>query len=231
LSAVALLNSVDQPHLWCDRYICRAIRDLAAIHAACYDTQQGRLPATIARFDAPAIVDAMELWQQLCLHAMPFFEQCGSEALCARIRSLITTARRWMPEYAEQPMTLVHNDCNPRNMAFRLASREAATCLYDWELCSIAPAQRDLAEFLCFTLGSDISADEARRYIDLHRRELSAQSGRTIDARVWLEGFRLALADFMLRRISVYAMLHGYVRQNYLPRVVRSWQNLDRHLT
>ena len=94
----------------------------------------------------------------------------------------------------------------------------------------MAPPQRDLAELLCFTLGATSSVERVRHYVELHRRQLSQNTGRVIDAEIWNQGFRLALADLMLRRLTMYTMLHSYVRQTYLPRVMRCWQALDRAL-
>ena len=51
----------------------------------------------------------------------------------------------------EAPHTLIHNDCNPRNMCLRKNyTSSPQLCLYDWELATIDTPQRDLVEFLSF---------------------------------------------------------------------------------
>jgi hypothetical protein len=112
-------------------------------------------------------------------------------------------------------------------MAFRRLEEGLCTCFYDWELCTMAPPQRDLAELLCFTLGTNVTGGRVRELVELHRTLLSQRTRQTIDATDWMQGFRLALADFALRRLSMYTMLHSYVRQRFLPRVMRTWQALD----
>jgi len=230
LTGAKLLNCVDRPELWVGKYIAAAIRDLAAIHAPWYDAKAGdaRVPSAIRRLDAAGIVESNELWQGLYDYGRAFFAHCGGTDLTARIEALLHTVAQWIPDYGRQPLTLVHNDCNPRNMAFKQHARELSTCLYDWELCTLAPPQRDLAELLCFTLRIDNVVEQAPYYIELHRRELSKNIGRALDVESWNQGFRLALADVMLRRLSLYAMLHSLVRQTFLPRVVKCWQALDR---
>jgi thioester reductase-like protein len=229
LAGTRLLNCVDRPELWVGKYIATAIRDLAAIHAPWYDAKAGdaRVPSAIRHLDAAGIVESSELWQGLFDYGRPFFAHCGGIALTARIEALVRNVAQWIPDYGRHPLTLVHNDCNPRNMAFKHNARALSTCLYDWELCTLAPPQRDLAELLCFTLRIDNVVEQAPYYIELHRRELSKNIGRALDVEAWNDGFRLALADVMLRRLSLYAMLHSLVRQSFLPRVVKCWQALD----
>ena len=58
---------------------------------------------------------------------------------------------------ADAPCTLIHNDCNPRNICLRksplqVSGESCSLCLYDWELAAIDVPQRDLAEFLTFVL-------------------------------------------------------------------------------
>lgn len=229
LTDVKLLNTVDQPNLWTDTYIEAAIRDLATIHAVHYrrELQLRELPPSIRTLNAAQIIDAQELWVSLCKYGRPFFIQCGGSEFAARIERLVSALDDWMSAYGGHPSSLVHNDCNPRNMAFRQTPQGPSMCLYDWELCTVAPPQRDLAELLCFTIGADGADARAHRYVELHRSELARNSGRPIDPDCWRSGFRFALADVMVRRLLMYTMLHSYVKQTFLPRVMRSWRALD----
>jgi hypothetical protein len=229
LTNVELLDAVDQPQLWQDTHITTAVRDLAAIHAVGYgrDVQALVGSRAVPRVSGNGIVSALPLWESLYEYTRPFLEKCGGQALAARVGALVATLPEWAPRYADQTSTLVHNDCNPRNLAFRRSGHALRTCLYDWELCAIAAPQRDLAELLCFTLPAADAAAQGPAFLELHRTELEREAGCVIDPESWQEGFRLALADFMLRRLSPYGMLHVHMRQSYLPRVVRCWQALD----
>ena len=229
LTDVELLDAVDQPQCWHSTHIATAVHDLAAIHAAGYgrDVQAIVGSHAVRRLCGNGIVSALPLWESLYDYTRPFLEQCGGETLAVRVGTLVATLPEWAPRYAAKTSTLVHNDCNPRNLAFRRSGHALRTCLYDWELCAIAPPQRDLAELLCFTVPAAEAATRGPGFLALHRMELERETGRVIDPESWQEGFRLALAEFMLRRLSLYGMLHMHVPQGYLPRVVRCWQALD----
>jgi len=230
LTDAELLDSIDQPHLWSREHIATALRDLALIHAIGYRANVRALPIAhaIPSLRATDITAALELWSALYEHEQPCLDDWGGADLVARVGSWVASAATWAPRYASHIPALVHNDCNPRNMAFRRNAHELVTYLYDWELCVFAPPQRDVAELLCFTLpAQDVDANW-RGYVELHRSELARRTGCTIEPGSWQEGFRLALADLMLRRLSLYMMLHARVRQRFLPRVVRCWHALDR---
>jgi thioester reductase-like protein len=220
LSGAALLDTVDRPELWTDTYLCRAIQDLALIHSLSYERQPDSGTAS-------NIIDLQELWHALYAHIEPLLLEIGGDALAGRVAALLRTIDDWAPEYAAHPTSLIHNDCNPRNMAFKVHPQGISTCLYDWELSELAPPQRDVAEFLCFTLSPEAAAERAAAYVDLHRQSLSRSIGRIVDIRIWNQGFRLALADLMVRRLFMYAMLHARVSQPFLPRVIRSWEAVE----
>ena len=228
LRDVDLLDSVERPQDWTARHLEHAVRDLAALHAPWYGRVADLPSDAWSSFGSTceATLEMRGLWSELCRHADPFLTRCGGERLSLRAYELLRTLEDWLPRYAAQTPALIHNDCNPRNLAFRRGPSGPTLCLYDWELSSLAPPQRDLAELLCFVLDEG-RAGEARPLVELHRRELSRRTGVLIDPASWHEGFALALADFMVRRLALYAMLHSFARQSFLPRVLHSWQALD----
>ena len=97
------------------------------------------------------------------------------------------------------PHTLVHNDCNPRNICLRkpgtpitLSTGDPATqrrstftpyssditmCMYDWELATIGVPQHDLAEFLAFSLQPNCPLQSRLEFIDFYRQHLQHYSG------------------------------------------------------
>ena len=79
---------------------------------------------------------------------------------------------------ASAPLTLIHNDCNPRNICLHKqdSGHSARMCLYDWELATLDTPQRDLAEFLTFTLSPATSAATRLELIDYYRRQLEIYS-------------------------------------------------------
>jgi thiamine kinase-like enzyme len=149
---------------------------------------------------------------------------------------LVDTVPDWWSRLERLPRTLIHNDFNPRNLAFRRSRRSRRSrreeagglrlCAYDWELACLGLPQRDLAELLCFVLPPSAAAESAPYYLELHRQALQQSSGRTIDRDQWRDGFGIALRDLMLQRLPLYALVHTFRPQRFLERVVRTWQAL-----
>lgn len=108
------------------------------------------------------------------------------------------------------PHTLIHNDCNPRNLCLRKPSSstnmntvmgdmsqgpqghqssdevpfkdQRCLCMYDWELCSVGVPQRDVAEFLSFTLSPDTAHSDRLDFIEFYRQHLQYYSGMEFPA-------------------------------------------------
>lgn len=86
---------------------------------------------------------------------------------------------------AAAPQTLIHNDCNPRNLCLRKRAledeerRDCRLCLYDWELATLDVPQRDLVEFLAFTIPPSSLNSYRLELIDFYRCNLEHYSGTT----------------------------------------------------
>lgn len=92
--------------------------------------------------------------------------------------------------YDSAPKTLVHNDCNPRNLCLRKSAlvvsedngsipyKDARTlCLYDWELARIDVPQRDVVEFLAFALEPTADPSVRMDLIEFYRKHFEYFSG------------------------------------------------------
>ena len=153
---------------------------------------------------------------------------------------LIDGIAGWRPALDAAPHTLIHNDFNPRNICLKpdddgpvapkrsTGLREGGwrLCAYDWELAAIGTPMRDLAELLCFVAPAGISRGAVEDLIDRHARRFAATAGVPIDRSVWRASFASALAELLVDRLSVYAMVHRVRPQRFLPRVLRTWSLL-----
>lgn len=164
-------------------------------------------------------------WERLSALTVRYARQLGECRLAERCRDLVETRSHWLADDAGLPVTLVHNDFNPRNLAFFGHGVDALHCMaYDWELATLGLPQRDLAELLCFAMEpSDIEPSALMERIDDHRRQLIEHTGTALPAREWLHGFRYAMRELLVERLGLYVLVDTVDRQPFLPRVLRSW--------
>ncbi len=211
---------------WSSCEIETALRGLAALHSVWRDRWETLASQSwLAPRRNPAQMAAMTpLWSALAANARPAFTSWAGPALAEVHESLLTGIERWWQPLDNDYQTLIHNDFNPRNIMLRgLPGDPLRLCAYDWELATIGAPQRDLAEFLCFVLKPETAADEAPTWVHRYLKLLEEQTGETIDPIEWDAGFRAAFCDFLIDRLGMYAMIHRFRPQAFLPRVVRTW--------
>jgi len=234
LSGAHLLDAADDVARWGEAEVDAAVDGIAAVHAATL----GRAPPDLglAPFETALERASMaELWVALAEHARPFTTDAGGPALAALHDALASDVAAWRRPLDDAPKSLVHNDCNPRNVALVRVGTGLALRAYDWELAAAAPPQRDLAELLAFVLPPDVEEARVRRLVERHRLAiergcaLEGGPGLRVDADLWHAGFRAALADLLVDRLALYAVAHRFRRQRFLPRVLATWARLFRY--
>jgi hypothetical protein len=216
------------PTAWTEPYRAAAIDGLAAIHATWLGRDQelvaapwiGEIPST------HSIVEMRPLWASLANHATPIFQRWAGPALVATHARLAAAPERWAPALESLPRTLIHNDFNCRNVALRNTVDGPQLVAYDWELATVGPPQRDLAEFLCFVLPEDVTSPIVAEAIEQHRTALERYSGHALERRAWQDGFHSALAHLLVSRLALYGMINRVRPLSFLPRVVRTWGRL-----
>ena len=133
------------------------------------------------------------------------------------------------------PWTLMHNDCNVRNMCLRETANgksQHSLCLYDWELVRIGVPQHDLVEFLMFILpeecGTGVILDHIEYYRSAFERELfkrddlSEYVRTSLDSNRFMEVFDMAVVEFLWNRLGLYMMGHRFAPLSYIERVVKN---------
>lgn len=220
----SLFDTAEDPSGWTDAHIAQAIEGLASLHAIWYgrETELRRKP-WIGYVQSPAgMAEMSDLWGALAHHAAPAFSSWARPGICAIQRKLVDAIPEWWPWIEAGPRTLIHHDFNPRNICLR----GTTLCAMDWELATIGAPQRDLAELLCFVMPADVEIGSLYRWLDHHRSSLERETGTTIDRAAWENGFRAGLYDLLVNRLSIYMVVHRVRRQNFLPRLVRTWHRL-----
>ena len=254
LRGAPLLDAVDRSDAWMTSHVETAVNGIAAIHGAWHsrvDELQQRPWMAAARTTA-TMIDMTPLWLALANHAAPLFARAVGLSLPSMQHALIERIAEWRPLLEDAPQTLIHNDFNPRNVCLRRvepaadrrpdpgADRPAnkprpdpesvaprfRLCAFDWELAAIGTPVRDLAEFLCFVSPADVDRPWVERLIVLHATRFAAAAGVTVNRDAWHAAFGAALAEILVDRLSIYAMVHRVRPQAFLPRVLRTWAAL-----
>ena len=222
----AVLSDAAGLSTWRPSHIQNAVDGLAALHGIWLgrDTELRAQPWIGYVQSASGMSEMVPLWGALADHAFPLFSSWADPDLVTIHRHLVARLDEWWPALESGPRTLIHNDFNPRNVCLR--GPNATLCAYDWELATLGAPQLDLVELLCFVLPADCTLDDVTRWIEQHRLALARERGDDIDPELWLEGFRSALYDVLINRLSIYAVVHRVRRQPFLPRVVRTWRSL-----
>ena len=221
VSDARVANASDRA--WTNREIDAALHGLAVLHAVWRDRWTMLVSQSwLAPQRSSAQMAAMiPLWSALAANARPAFMSWAGPALVKAHESLLCGIDRWWQPLGNSLQTLIHNDFNPRNIMLR--GQSLRLCAYDWELATIGAPQRDLAELLCFVLGPETAANDASFWLQRYLGLLEEQTKITIDRIEWETGFQAALSDFLIDRLAMYAMIHRFRPQLFLPRVVRTW--------
>lgn len=230
-----LMDSADDTSGWTQEHIQVAIRGIAEVHSIWYG-KEAELAEKDWIIDAPTAANMVEktrLWEMLGAHSAEEFPEWFSDTDLARYRDRLYSMKDWYSEIDAMPKTLIHNDFNPRNIAFRrLPAAEGqekgalTLCAYDWELATIQLPQHDLAELLVFTLQPDFNVEDVEQYIEQHRIELEVLAGEPIDSQQWRRGFTLSLWDLVINRLPMYAMAHTFRHYGFMDRVQATFRNL-----
>ncbi len=228
LSQLELLDSANDVSGWRPAHMEAAIGGIAQIHSIWYQREQELSEKSWLgpKMSSSSMSEMTDLWESLADYSWKYFSKWVDPDTQPLVAELIADVGQWWRTLEQMPHTLVHNDFNPRNIAFRNQDGQLRLCAYDWELAAPGIPQHDLAELLCFVLPSDCSLSLVRHYVELHRIALSQASGRSIETDSWRLGFQLALRDLILNRLPMYCLMQTFRPQPFLPRVVRTWRRL-----
>jgi tRNA A-37 threonylcarbamoyl transferase component Bud32 len=217
LEDVTLLNAVMQPQMFTEKHIYHVISQLAQWH---YEVQLEKLNLDYWT-DTPskAYMQCLEpLWGALLDHAQKHFPDLYTEKRVDFLKKAIENIPKDWEVLENYPKTLIHNDCNSRNMCFR----GLEPCLYDWELATIHAPQYDIVEFLCFTLNQE-RYHLRTEFIEYYYQKISSLDQRFQDKTLFLEVLRIVALHFGLHRLGMYMMAHTVSSYPFLPFVVNNY--------
>jgi hydroxymethylglutaryl-CoA reductase (NADPH) len=207
-----LFNSENHPEKWTEQLKMNAIQAIHAIHTTFVnDDAKGYVPA-VAVFDPSK---ALELYRQFNRLNAKDYEFLNIEASFQYLDSVLDQWTEEMP-VKKSKLTLVHNDFNPRNVSVRLDGR---LCIYDWELASYNIPQRDVFEFLAFTLVEDFTFSELENVLKQHFHLMKEWNDTAYSYQDYLDDFKIAGDEFLLTRVSFYMAGSTLVHYPFINRV------------
>ena len=217
-----MLGQEAHPEAWQPAQVQMVLDDLAAFHAAYLGRTHLLDPAIWAhRQDSDSMRRMRPLWEALWAHHRGEFPQLVDAARYELVAQLIEGSAADWERLDAAPRTLIHNDCNPRNLGLRPGPDGHRLVLYDWELARCHVPQHDLCEFLAFVLPPETAAAEREAWVETYRQALARHSGQALPAADFLATFRAAARDFTLNRLGLYLMAHTFKDYDFLPGVLR----------
>lgn len=230
LTDMVLMDSANDVSGWTDLHIKTALTGIAECHAIWFDREEalkncdwlGDYPTATGRIKLTHLYTMLNSYS---LHEHPDIIGVKQSERYISILEKMTT---WWPKIEDMKKTLIHNDFNPRNIAFRKTTDGLHLCAYDWELATLHIPQVDVVELLSYILVDNVTKPRVCEFVDFHRKQLEKQTGQSIDKTIWWEGFRYAVWEFFIARISLYLLTHAFRNHEYLDRVYATvWQLLD----
>lgn len=228
LTQTEMLDSIDVDTPWTDNHIRCAIVGLADIHSVWYlkENELQQQNWLLPKLRVSDIYEMKPLWHALAGIAAGRYSSAWKTPSQPLQQRTIDKMPSWWQELSELPHTLIHNDFNPRNVAFRNMTHGFQLCAYDWELATIGVPQYDLAELLCFVLSETADKNTVKNFLDLHRQQLQMACGIPIAVSDWEKGFRLSLRNLMVNRFPLYTLISKFKPQRFLPKVLQNWYRL-----
>jgi len=220
LSGLQMRNQEAHPEAWQAPHLQAVLQDLAGFHAAYLGRTEVLNPEIGGeRQDARQIRRMRPLWKALWAHhrtEFPDLLDAEAYALILLDQSGDTWAR-----LEAAPGSLIHNDCNPRNLCLRETDIGYQLVLYDWELARCHVPQHDMVEFLAFALPADSRPEVREDWARWYREALIQVSGKAWPEADFLEVFRAAAQDFTFNRLGLYLMAHAFKDYGFRPGVLK----------
>lgn len=208
-----LFNSENSPELWSDQHILGAIDAIHEVHVNFID-QQEEVPS-VQTFD---VTQGLELYQRFNEINRKDYDYLKTDHLFNELKQTMRLWQKKAPVFKGKK-TIIHNDYNPRNVAVR---SNGNICIYDWELAVLNVPQRDIFEFLGFTLTEDFSRERLEHLLHYHFEKVREINNKGYTWDDYLDDFMLAGNEFLIARVSFYLTGSTLVNYPFIERVFKT---------
>jgi hydroxymethylglutaryl-CoA reductase (NADPH) len=202
-----LFNSENSPELWTESLTRKAIDAVTVAHKLFSDDSAVKQPVVVPVFDSSP---SRKLYEKL---AAIMYSESDTDAERQTYKSIMHFPDELQKLHLEIPLTVVHNDFNPRNVAVR---NNGEICIYDWELAVQNIPHRDIVEFLSFVLPSGFSKKQLQNYLDYHWEI----AGTSIPREEWNKGYEYAIMEYILTRVVFYKVAGILMKLKFPSRVL-----------
>ena len=222
-----MLNKVDDISEWTEPRIRKVLSTLAEIHSIYLDNYETLMEAVpLKKYNPDTIYQCRHLLRELTKYNYSRHTDIVSKEL----QKILNKYLRKLYDHTEGmqrfPMTLSHNDSNPRNILFRRYKDGDFPIMYDWELSLIQNPQHDLVEFLVFVLPRDNFTDNFNKYAEFYLDELNRISGLKFGKTEFFGVLLMNALDLAAVRFNLYLLVHNINRFGFLGRVYANLAHL-----
>lgn len=201
---LSIVNSENKPELWSNETITSVLEVMSIFH----NNAKTKNISSIQQFSAS---ESLPLYEKLL--SIILNERVDSST-GLKIRALIEDMGNWESEVMaiNIPKVVIHNDCNPRNIAIR---KNGKPCIYDWELAVIDFPSRDIVEFLSFVLTPNFTKETLLVYLN-HYAAFTPE----YDLKEWMKAFKYSLKTYIATRLSFYEVSGILINYDFSTRVL-----------
>lgn len=218
---MTLFNSENDPEKWSNQNIRKSIEAIHQVHLA---YAKGDVNLKIPSLNEFYPLSAIDLYQSFIRLNRKDYDYLNLEKY---FDYLNRTLNNWMEVKVRVKgfKTLVHNDFNPRNVAIK---KDGNPCIYDWELAGLNIPQRDVFEFLAFSLVEDYKPENFWDLLKYHYQLCREYNRSTYSWKDYLHDFKMAGDEFLLTRVCFYLAGSTLVNYPFIERVFKvSFKMLD----
>lgn len=206
--------------IWDTHKIQIALRDLAKIHCVYWNNYEAipremKVVPFVERFDPSATI--------LLKEALRFNAQNHPtlipQALYLKLDAFLNDFKDNIQLMDNYHKTLIHNDCNARNIGIKTTENTDHLVLFDWELAAYHNPQRDLIELLSSLLPANASKEDFIAWVDYYLEELKAETKQDLDRTLFLDVLRANAYECALIRLNLYLLVHNIMKLEYIDQL------------
>jgi hydroxymethylglutaryl-CoA reductase (NADPH) len=208
-----LFNAEDTPEKWDVPTLKNIIGSIHLVHASFLENNN-RIPK-IEELNYMELIELYQVFIDLNRKDYDYFE------LDNRFEEMNNFIANWEQNGAKPrgKLTLIHNDFNPRNVGVR---KNGNPCIYDWELAVYGVPQRDIFEFLAFSLQSEINESDLLNLLKHHYNLVKSINDKGYNWNDYIYDFELSGQLFLVSRVNFYLTGSTLVNYSFIERVFKT---------